>query len=564
MAVLDGQFARSPSGGIINTRLTLGLRALHFDEWPPHDSIAVNTEHDAYTSALPVAAPSREISGIKAHAPSDDWYHRVHIVPRVLVLGNLVSTQVSEIFVWNAWLTPATLNSIDGIEEGMTLDGPDDFPYVFEPLQYMRWDVSVSADGPSTIDTALTWNFSEVPDAQLQITGVRIVAWTLTPDWSDGIRERLAWSTDVMSSDERDEQRRAIRLSPRRSFDARMYVEDRERALFEMMMRGWGGRIWAMPVWPDIQILRTPVTLGATSISCATEGRDFRAGGLAMLRSESAFVSEVVQVETVESDSLTLLRPTQMAWPAGSRLYPVRTARFEAQPRTRRLSDRATDVRATFILVEPSDWPEAELPTYRGLPVLDARPDEAEDLTGTYERAMRMLDNISGIPFVLDAADAAFAVQAHAWKLNGIAERSAFRSLLYALRGRQVAVWLPTHADDLHLIETLASESVSATIENIGYARFGLGRVGSQDIRIELRNGDVYYRRITNAVAIDGETEQITIDTALGTTVAPEDVARICFMMLARSQSDVTEIHHVTDVEGVATSRKVFVGVRDE
>src|SRR5690606_17853895 len=233
-------------------------------------------------------------------------------------------------------------------------------------------------------------------------------------------------------------------------------------------------------------------------------------------------------------------------------------------PRTRRLSDRATDVRATFILVEPSDWPEAELPTYRGLPVLDARPDEAEDLTGTYERAMRMLDNISGIPFVLDAADAAFAVQAHAWKLNGIAERSAFRSLLYALRGRQVAVWLPTHADDLHLIETLASESVSATIENIGYARFGLGRVGSQDIRIEVRNGDVYYRRITNAVAIDGETEQITIDTALGTTVAPEDVARICFMMLARSQSDVTEIHHVTDVEGVATSRKVFVGVRDE
>lgn len=564
MAEIDAQAQQPVVGGVVNERLSLGLRALHFDAWPAHDDIVPPSPRSEVTTAFPVSASPRAISAQRAITLSDDWYHRVHIVPRVLAIGNLVSTQVSEIFVWNAWFSPIALTSIDGIEEGITLNGPDDFPYTFEPMQYSRWDVSVTPEGPSTIDTSLTWDFSEVPDAQLQITGVRIVAWTLTPDWSDGIRERLAWSTDVMSSDERDEQRRAIRLSPRRSFDARMYVEDRERALFEVMMRGWGGRIWAMPVWPDIQILRTPVTLGATSISCATEGRDFRAGGLAMLRSESAFVSEVVQVETVESDSLTLLRPTQMAWPAGSRLYPVRTARFEAQPRTRRLTDRATDVRATFILVEPSDWPEAELPTYRGLPVLDTRPDEAEDLTGTYERAMRMLDNISGIPFVLDAADAAFAVQAHAWKLNGIAERSAFRSLLYALRGRQVAVWLPTHADDLHLIETLASESVSATIENIGYARFGLGQIGSQDIRIELRNGDVYYRRITNAVAIDGETEQITIDTALGTTVAPEDVARICFMMLARSQSDVTEIHHVTDVEGVATSRKVFVGVRDE
>lgn len=563
MAEIQAQLSSGSLGGLFNARLSDDLEQYAQDYWPAHDSIVEDPPVSSVTSNLPVTTVTRELTSQRTRSYFDDFYNRVHINPRALRLGNLVSTQVSEVLVWNAWLFPITLEGIEGVQEGVSIDGPQG-PLALGALQEISWDVTVTPEGPSTIDTSLTWNFTEVPDARLQITGVRIVAWTLTPDWSDGIRERLAWSTDVMSSDERDEQRRAIRLSPRRSFDARMYVEDRERALFEVMMRGWGGRIWAMPVWPDIQILRTPVILGTTSISCATEGRDFRAGGLAMLRSESAFVSEVVQVETVESDSLTLLRPTQMAWPAGSRLYPVRTARFEAQPRTRRLTDRATDVRATFILVEPSDWPEAELPTYRGLPVLDARPDEAEDLTGTYERAMRMLDNISGIPFVLDAADAAFAVQAHAWKLNGIAERSAFRSLLYALRGRQVAVWLPTHADDLHLIETLASESVSATIENIGYARFGLGQLGSQDIRIELRNGDVYYRRITNAVAIDGETEQITIDTALGTTVAPEDVARICFMMLARSQSDVTEIHHVTDVEGVATSRKVFVGVRDE
>lgn len=566
MAVLDGIIVQSPLAGFINDRLSTGLNAFGFDEWPPHDSIAGESRrHDAVVSALPVSAITRVIAGHRCVAPSDDWYHRVHLIPQSIDIGNLVSTQVLEVLVWNAWLRPVTLNAIEGVSEGLSLEGEDDFPVEMGPIDLLAWDLSITADGPTAIDTQITWDFSDANDVTLSITGTRIVAWPILPNWTDdGIIERLAWATEVHTSEERDEQRRALRLSPNRSFSIEMLVDGRERSLYDLMMRGWGGRIWAMPVWPDVQLLGTEVTLGATSITCSTTGRDFVAGGLAMLRGESPFVNEVVEIESVESGSLTLVRPTQMAWPVRSRLYPVRTARFDEQPEHRRLTDQALEISATFVLVEASDWSEASLPTYRDLPVYDARPDESEDLTGTFERAMYELGNEVGFPFVLDAADAAFGTQAHRWVLNGISERSTYRSLLYALRGRQVSVWLPTHADDLRLVSTITSASVLATIENVEYSRFGVGQLGRQDIRIELKSGTVYYRRIVAAAPIDTATEQITLDSALGANVAPADVARISFMMLARSSSDETEIRHVTDVMGVATSRKVFVGVADE
>jgi hypothetical protein len=428
----------------------------------------------------------------------------------------------------------------------------------------LTWDVSVSENGPTTINVTLTWDFSSVPDVQLGITGTRIVAFAIAPDWARGIRERLQWKTDVLSSDERHEQRRAMRLAPRRMFDAPIIVDGRERVLYDLMLRGWGGRVWALPIWPDVQLLSAPVSQGATTIPCSTAGRDFRDGGLVLLRGESAFVSEAAEIDEVGGGGLTLRRPTQRAWPSGARVYPARTAMLAEQPRERRLSDQAITVEARFVLMEPSDWPAAVLSTYRDLPVLAARPDESENLTATYERMLRTLDNGSGVPFVLDAADAPFRVQAHAWKLGGVSERSSFRSLLYALCGRQTSVWLPTHADDLRIIEPIGASSTTMRVERVEYSRFGRDQLGCTDIRIELRDGTAFMRRITDAIVIDEDAEQLTIDAPLGQTVNPAEVFRISFMMLARQQSDEVDILHVTDVEGVATSNLLFVATRDE
>lgn len=565
MAVLSGQLARLTLGGVDNPQLSDDLDAFAWvampfasevQRWPGGASLVTN---------WPVEANGRALAGQRMGAHLDDWYNRMHISQAQLDLGNVVSTQTSAVYIWNAYFDPRTLTAIAGLADGIELSGQQAAPLLFTGLQEREWHVSVTPFGQPVLDTSLTWQFDNGDSPGLRITANRIVAWAFAPDWGDGVTETLTWATDILQSESGMEQRRAIRLAPRREFEAPMLVEGRERQLLDLALFGWGSRVWALPVWPDVQLLSVGVASGATNIACATTGRDFRAGGLALLRGESAFAVEVVEVLGVDPSGLTLKRATQKDWPAGSRLYPARPAQMMEQPSGERLTDRADRLDARFLIVEASDWPAAMPATlYRGFPVLDERPDESEDLTRAYQRLLLELDSGSALPLLTDTAQRAFPVMQHRWQLAGRSAQGAFRSLLYALNGRQAALWVPTHADDLTLAAIVTSVATTLDVEAIGYTRFGQAKPGRRDIRIELRDGTVLHRRITGSTELSADLERLVIDSALGRQVEPGDVLRISWLVCCRLDSDSITIDHETDADGVARSAAVFRGVRDE
>lgn len=514
---------------------------------------------------FPVAAIDRALSGQLQRAFVDDYYYRIHISPQRLDLGNIVSIQTSPVSVWNAYLGPRTMASIDGTDENVLVEAAIALPAVFEALEEKTWDVSVTPSGQPVLDAIVRWVFAAGDVAVLRITANRITAWAFVPDWADGVLERLTWATDILQSESMVEQRRALRLAPRRELEAPMFVEGRERQLLDLSLFGWGARIWALPIWHEIQLLTVAVPSGALSIPCSTEYLDFRSGGLAMLRGESAFSSETVEIDTVTAGGLLLKRATQQVWPAGTRLYPARSARLTQAPVLSRLNDQAIAADVSFLVTEVSDWPAVLPPTlYRGRPVLEARPDESEDLTSTYERLLLTLDNGFSTPLTTDTANRSMPVHAHRWAELGRAERAAYRSLLYALAGRQVPVWIPTHADDLQLMATASALNTALDVAYVGYTRFAAGKVGRRDIRIELFDGTVFHRRITGSIELDQQTERLAIDSALGVQVEPADVKRISWLALFRGNSDAVEIHHQTDSEGLARSQLVFRGVADD
>ncbi|SEJ50166.1 hypothetical protein SAMN04244579_04607, partial [Azotobacter beijerinckii] len=194
----------------------------------------------------------------------------------------------------------------------------------------------------------------------------------------------------------------------------------------------------------------------------------------------------------------------------------------------------------------------------------EQRPDESQDLTASFARLLAELDNGAAIPRVTDVAGRAFPVQGHRWLGMGRAERSALRSLLYALRGRQVPVWLPTHAADLEPVATVTAVATTLDVANVGYTRFGQAKPGRCDIRLELWDGTAFHRRITGSTELSADVERLAIDSPLGVQVEPAEVLRISWLTLCRLDSDSLEIHHETDSEGVANCALVFRGVRDD
>lgn len=568
MAVLSGQSVRPIQGGIDNPNLTTDHWAFawvnQFDP-SPYVSDTQRTGQAPLTTHWPVAANGRGLSGQRRRAHVDDWYHRIHISPQQLDLGNVVSAQTSPVFLWNAFLEPRTLSSITGLDEGIEISGQPAPPLLFPALKELEWQLTVTPDGQPVLDTVVTWEFDNGRVAGLRITANRIIAWTFVPDWGDSIRERLTAATDILQSESGVSQRRKLRGSPRREFNGSMYAEGRERQLLDLALFGWSDRIWSIPIWPDIQLLDVGIGADVDFIPCSTQWLDFRSGGLAMLRGEDAFTSETLEILEVLPEGLQLKRNTQLAWPVGSRLYPARSAQLLEEPSLSKLTDRLIEAEVRFLVVEVCDWPKWLPATlYRGRPVWDRRPDDSENLTHAAQRLRSTLDSGFAQPLITDTARRPLQVLGQRHLDLGREARALVRSFIYGMDGRQKLVWVPTHMDDLTLLAPASAVATTIDVANIGYTRFSNGKPGRRDIRIERWNGTVLMRRIIGATELDGQTERLALDAALGSDLQPADVARISWMNLMRFESDTQEIEHMTDSEGVAAWATAFREERDD
>lgn len=387
--------------------------------------------------------------------------------------------------------------------------------------------------------------------------------WSFPPNWGGSFNETLEWLTDVLQSPSGAEQRRALRLAPRRSFSFEVLVHQAARTRFDLWSHVLGAQPLALPIWTDAQHLGTLVASGSNAIVASTAGYDFAAGGQAMLASEDWAACELLDVDQVTAGGLTLAAPTLQSWPAGSRLLPVRKALLQSLPEPVRLTDELGRASVSFELIDPSSWP-AQLPAtlYRGKSVLESRPDESNDLTLGYERLTQRLDNEVGIPRITDTSGYGFVLQQHAWALWGRDEHTAFRSLLYGLRGRQASIWVPTHAADLVAAGQVQGQTLQ--VRPCGYADLittGKARMGRQDVRIELATGEALHRRIT-AAAAGGTLETLALDQALPAGVSASAITRISFIALCRLADDRAEISHHTDADGLAKATLKFRGVR--
>nr|DAR00019.1 MAG TPA: hypothetical protein [Caudoviricetes sp.] len=569
MVALSGQLARLTLGGLDdNPNLTADHWAFawvnQFDP-SPYASDTQRAGQSTLVTHWPVQANGRGIEAQQAGAWLYDYYYRIHISPQRLDLGNVVSAQTQEVFLWNAFLEPRTLVDIGGTDEGVLLSGQPDPPLLFPALKELTWQLTVTPDGQPVLDTVVTWEFDNGREAALRITANRIIAWTFVPDWGDGIEETLTASTDIMQSESAVSQRRQLRLTPRREFSGPMYAEGRERQLLDLALFGWSDRIWSIPIWPDIQLLDAGIAADVNFIPCSTQHLDFRAGGLAMLRGEDAFTSETVEILEVLPNGLQLKRNTQQAWPAGTRLYPARAAQLLEEPSLSKLTDRLIEATVQFLVVEDCDWPEWLPATlYRGRPVWDRRPDDTESLTHSAQRLRSTLDSGFAQPLITDTARRALQLLGQRHLDLGREARALVRSFIYGMRGRQKVVWVPSHMDDLTIVASASAVATTIDVANIGYTRFSNGKAGRRDIRIELWSGAVLMRRITGAIELDSQTERLALDSALGIDLQPGDVARVSWLNLCRFEADAQRIDHITDSQGVAAWATVFREERDD
>lgn len=282
-----------------------------------------------------------------------ELFEKVIVTPREKKLGFVLSANVFTVDVWNTFreaLKAMTQIQITG-GGGTLIDNPFGVPLVFGGMQSRQFQATVPQDGDAQIQNVLIFVFTGVSGTDLLVTGTRITVFGPDPDWSDPIRERIEYLTQIMAAYNETEQRAQLRSKPRTVLVFRVVtLERKDTAALEALLWGWHARVFGVPFWPDAQPLLANVNIGDTVVQVSTTYRRFEAGGLMMLWRDM-HTHEALSIQNVGPSSVQLTSPTTKAWPADGRTHvvPVLSGRMPEQAQLRRPNNSTAEIEPTFV-----------------------------------------------------------------------------------------------------------------------------------------------------------------------------------------------------------------------
>ena len=546
MTAFVGVLASSALGGSPSAGMNAQWDIGYPDFYAPATTVAaIVAAAGAFQSAQPSPEALVARAGEGGGSFSDDFYHRIYLQPSRIEFGNLVVPITRTTEIWNAFLEPVTIVELDGDTEGLSLGFFP--PTQLRALEDVFYDVTATLDGPSFVDTQLRLHFSAGGTRDLAISYGRVLVMGLPHDWQGGFTERLEWLTDVLTMRAGAEQRIRLRNEPRRSFEFDV-LEHGNGAQLDLLLNVWQSRVYAVPVWTDKARLTAAIYPGDTVLAVSTRDLDYHAGGLAIVGSPHG-ASEALEILSLTNDTITLKRPALGNWPAGSWIAPARLGRLPAQQTVTRPTAAISLAKLRFELEDlASSVTEASsLIQYQGYDTLLQHPNRVEDASIDYQRLLDVFDHTTGMPAVIDIPNRPSIVRRHQYLMWDRTQLTAMRGWLAARAGRQVPFWVPTWERGLEVAQPIGLNATEILVQARGFSTYYQAMPGRQDVAFLHNDGTWYLRQITAFEFVDGVVERMRIDTALGVPCAPSDFRIVCFLELARLESDAVEIFFETD-----------------
>lgn len=385
--------------------------------------------------------------------------------------------------------------------------------------------------------------------------------WSIRPNWREGVLERLEWLTDVMVSSVGAEQRRALRLSPRRYIEITVNPTKNERSFLDLTLHNMGSDDWLFPLWWDQGKLVADVEAGDARVEFDNTYREFLTGGVALIYKDT-FTWEVISIVGQDDEGLDLDVVLDSDWPEGTKVYPLRLARLPVDTSLSALTSTVGESVLMFQVIQANDFVET-IPddmVFEGRPVLLSPPNRSTEITTDHLRLSSDRDNNTGLPYRVDPADRAFQVQAHSWTKNGRQAQAEFRAFLYWLRGRQRSLWLPSFNQDFVTARSSNLASTNLDIQKVGYTYAGGGQPIPGRDRV-LING-VTPARITALGAPQAAGEE-RLRVGAGLTAAVASGVPGSFLSPARLNQDAVELMHHTDSDGALECGLTFQTFKD-
>ncbi len=484
----------------------------------------------------------RDVTGGKVLGYVDDFYYRIHLIPWSIDFGYLLTTITEYFILWNAYFVTKTctaINEVNGDEYVLLGLSPS---FILNGLQETIYSVTPVEEGSFTFESTITFDFGVDDDYVVEtLTGTRIVLFKWCPKLP--IAEYLEWMTNIIEAKDGSEQRISVRRVPRQGFGFRVYfASEKQQAVYETFLHKWQKKKWGLPVWYELVSHSDDINILDTVITVDTTYADFRDGGLAVIwKSIDEF--EIVRIDIVAADSLTLSSVIQNTFTGDKFIIPCRIAQISRVTRGNETPDGDSIVEFSFVIEDNvlfSDYSAGT--TYKTLPVLTDASIVGKAQKKTSDGNLVITDFNTGEFIISSDSEFNKVIQSHVFKNYTKAEAWNHRLLLHYLLGQLNTIWIPTFKNDMILIDDIGAADTSFKIENIGlYDNMGVNTLRTHVAFIFL-DGSMLLREITNVTEVDDDEETIFIDTSLGQTV---DIGEciVSFLDKCRLSSDIVKIN---------------------
>lgn len=489
----------------------------------------------------------------RAFSNYDTFYGRIHLDPIELALGNLTGVTTRLVRLWSAFFEQNTLLSVPATgDTGIEIDYGDmeTPPIVFDALEERVLTVVVSTDGPAVIDAAFPFIFAQGNLTTLLVTGNRVIVFSYPHNWAQEINESFEWRTDVITSVNGTEQRRAMRQLPKYFVATDHIIQGEEAPIYKNMVYGWQGRDFALPMWQYTQDTSVNLSAGDTIVAMETAGIPLKAGGFVIFWTDT-FVYETAEILSVSVGFITLRRPLVSDWAAGTRLMPIITGKMSRDTVSKQPISTAIEPSIVWELDHASTIATVSAPEepamYDGIGIQLLPPNRGVDVGSISTREGRnILDYGAGIRLVDDLwarGGNKFSVE---WWLTDRLAIEKFKKFMSERKGKARRFFMPTWNRDFEQVIPINAPDAFLTVTNTRYSEFQMGNTDFSHVIIMMKNGTNYTRRIVGAVDnLDG-TETITLDSSFGVAFQPSAIKMISLLPAVRFTSDVIELRWVT------------------
>ena len=498
-----------------------------------------------------------EPAGGLALAVGVEWFEKCHVFPGRIDLGNVLSIQIRQLELFNAFRRPTEIITwtafANNTGAGVTVTNLPLLPFVINAFASFVVDVSISTSGPPTITGTLDFTLSAPTAATIEVpvTGQRITIFQYRPQTP--IRETLAFKTDVIRLFDGTEQRIKLREAPRQAFDFSVRTDDdRTRDSINAVLFDWQARVFGVPLWFEAEPLDAAIAINDLVIMVDTTTSDYRVDGLVMVY-DGNFNFEALEVDSFTASSITVKTAFTKAFDLLSTIVmPIRTAYTKPSLSNTRFAIGPSDFSMTFDVLDNIDLADiGAVTTFLGTGQTIAKPvlDGLNFMSGNtiaegIRRKVIELDHQTGPKITFSPWSKGKPIYQFATEAKSQLEVWDFRKLMHFLKGSQTAFYIPTGRRDFKPLADIGDTATSFQIPNIGWTDFVGSITPRSDLLILRTDGTQSLHLVTGSTVASPDVELITISPGITPALPLAELDRMSILTLSRIIDDKVTISH--------------------